>query len=114
MMTASAAELEWNLLTDTEAGYRIENQYSAWESSTEEDGTLYMQNKPGKKGAIYIYDDQNILGSYLTFSLERDFYFDSFPEGIRTDSGKDFTPEQKPLSFLSWNYKDIQTDKVTQ
>ena len=103
-VSASAADLEWNLLTDTDAGYRTE-MHKHWASGTEEDGTTYLWNKDNKAGALYIYDDGNILGSYLTFSLEGDFYFDAFPDGLR--SGK--TPKESPLSFLTWIYKDPVT-----
>ncbi len=115
MVTASADDLTWNLLTDTDAGYRIEDRRSIWKSGVEEDGTPYMyyDRHSNKGGALYIYDDQNILGSYLSFSLEGDFYFDSFPEGIRTSGSNEFTPEQRPLSFLCWIYKDIETGADT-
>ncbi len=104
MVTASADDLQWNLLTDTEAGYRIWDMHSAWEQKTEEDGTIYMQNKDSRAGALYIYDDQNILGSYLTFSLEGDFYFESFPSGTR--DGK--PSNELPMSFLTWIYTGTQ------
>ncbi len=106
-VSASAADLEWNLLTDTEAGYRVYDMHKNWVSGTDEDGTVFMQNADSKASALYIYDDRNILGSYLTFSLEGDFYFDAFPDGIR--SGK--TPKESPMSFLTWIYKDVVTGK---
>ncbi len=109
MVSASAADLEWNLLTDTEAGYRVEDMHSKWERGTEEDGTVYMKNTSNKGGALYIYDDQNILGSYLTFSLEGDFYFESFPQGLRDGQ---YTPDEKPISFLSWNYRDKASGNI--
>ena len=116
VVTASADDLEWNLLTDTDAGYRIEDRRSIWKNGVEEDGTPYMyyDKHSNKGGALYIYDDGNILGSYLSFSLEGDFYFDSFPEGIRKSGNNEYTPEERPLSFLCWIYKDIETgsDKV--
>jgi hypothetical protein len=43
----------------------------------------------------------------MTFSLEGDFYFNSFPKGYR--DGK--TPEESPLSFLCWIYTNIGTGK---
>ena len=115
MVTASAADLEWNLLTDTDAGYRIDDRRSIWKSGTEEDGTPYMyyDRHSNKGGALYIYDDQNIFGSYLSFSLEGDFYFESFPEGIRKSGSNEYTPEQRPLSFLCWIYKEVATGKET-
>ena len=103
-VSASADDLEWNLLTDAEAGYRIHDMYSVWGQKTEADGTVYMENTDNRAGALYIYDDQNILGSYLTFSLEGDFYFDSFPEGFR--DGK--TSSEIPMSFLTWIYKEVE------
>ena len=83
-MSASAADLEWNLLTDTEAGYRVFDMHGAYDEGTEEDGTPYV--KSNKAGGLYIYDDSNILGSYRTFSLEGDFYFTGFPQGLRVES----------------------------
>ena len=106
MLSAAADELTWNLLTDAEAGYRIEDRHGKFESGTEADGTPYMYNTGNKNGALYIYDDNNILGTYRTFSLEGDFYFDAFPEGIRDGQ---YTPEERPLSFLCWVYKDAET-----
>ncbi|MBO4978995.1 MAG: DNRLRE domain-containing protein [Clostridia bacterium] len=104
-VSASAADLEWNLLTDSEAGYRVRDMHGHWMSDTEADGTAYVWNADNKASALYIYDDSNILGSYLTFSLEGGFYFDAFPDGIR--SGK--TPKESPMSFLTWIYKDPVT-----
>jgi hypothetical protein len=101
-MTAFAEDFQWNLLTDTEAGYRVEDKHSAFDRKTEDDGTVYMQNKGVKSGALYIYDDNNILGTYRSFTLEGDFYFDAFPGGPLRD-GK-YTPEERPLSFLCWIY----------
>lgn len=79
ILSASAADLEWNLLTDAAAGYRMEDWDGTWKNGEEDDGTPYVYNENEKNGALYIFDDQNILGSYLTFSLEGDFYFSSFP-----------------------------------
>ncbi len=108
IVPVSAAELEWNLLTDAEAGYRVERMHETWQDGTEEDGTPYLYNTNNKSGALYIYDDNNILGNYKTFSLEGDFYFDSFPTGVRDGQ---YSPEQRPLSFLCWQYKDIEKEK---
>ena len=108
-VSAFAADLEWNLLADTESGYRAD-MHKCWVSGTEEDGTTYLWNADNKAGAVYIYDDSNILGSYLTFSLEGDFYFDAFPDGLR--SGK--TPKESPLSFLCWIYKDPVTGSASR
>ena len=102
MVTAFADDLSWNLLTDADAGYRKELR-AGWKEDTEEDGTVYVQ-RSGKGNALYIYDDNNILSEYRTFSLEGDFYFGSFPTGLR--DGK--TPEEKPLSFLCWIYGDLE------
>ncbi len=98
---AEQTELEWNLLTDTEAGYRVTDDAGAWSAYTEEDGTPYRHNDKNKSGSLRIYDDKNLLSTYKTFSLEGDFYFYSFPEGLR--DGK-YTPEEKPFSFLCWMY----------
>ena len=99
MFGASAADLEWNLLTDTEAGYRVFDMHKAYDMGTEADGTPYV--KSHKAGGLYIYDDNNILGSYRTFSLEGDFYFSGFPQGLREYT---YTPDERPISFLSWLY----------
>ena len=60
-VTAAADDLVWDLLTDAEAGYRIEDRQDSYSLLEEEDGTPYMVNR--KKGALYIYDDNNILGT---------------------------------------------------
>ena len=109
IMTASAADFAWNLLTDTEAGYRIHDMHFAYERKTEADGTVYMQNVNRKKGALYIYDDNNVLGTYRSFTLEGDFYFEAFPSGLRDEK---YTPEERPLSFLCWVYNDAKTGKA--
>ncbi len=111
-VSVSAADLEWNLLTDTEAGYRVVDFNGRWTSGTEADGTPYMTTVGGESlgSALYIYDDRNILGSYLSFSLEGEFYFESFPQGLRDGQ---YTSEERPLSFLSWNYRSLSTDTVT-
>ena len=105
---AENTDFAWNLLTDTEAGYRVEDRHNAYEQKTEADGTIYMQNVDNKSGALYIYDDNNILGTYRAFTLEGDFYFESFPSTppLRDDK---YTPEERPLSFLCWIYSDINT-----
>ncbi len=110
IMTSSAADFTWNLLTDTEAGYRVFDMHSAYDRKTEADGTVYMENRGDKCGALYIYDDNNILGTYRGFTLEGDFYFDSFPTGLRDGQ---YTPEERPLSFLCWIYNDATTGKAT-
>ena len=111
-VSALADELEWNLLTDVDAGYRSFNAHEAFELATEEDGTPYVHNlQKGTAGAYYIYDDQNILGAYRTFSLEGDFYFDALPHGFRTDGAKPLTPSEAPLSFLCWGYSNVETGK---
>ena len=111
MISASAADLSWNLLTDAEAGYVVENRNNRWTAGVDENGVPQMTlSGSSQNGVLYIHDEQNILGSYLTFSLEGDFYFESFPQGIR--EGK-YTPEERPLSFLCWNYKDINTGSIT-
>ncbi len=101
LFPTSADEIEWNLLTDKEAGYRIENKHGTWMEDKEADGTPYMYNVDNKSGALYIWDDNNILSTYKTFSLSGDFYFESFPTGLRDGQ---YTPEQRPLSFLCWMY----------
>lgn len=100
-VTVSAADLELNLLTDTEERFRVEDKHGAYTRKTEADGTVYMQNTKKGSGALYIYDEKHILGSYSSFSLEGDFYFDSFPTGLRDQK---YTPEEMPLSFLCWIY----------
>ena len=109
-MMASAEDFSWNLLTDTEAGYRVEDKHGSYDRKTEADGTVYMQNRGTKSGAVYIHDDNNILGTYRGFTLEGDFYFDSFPTGLRDGQ---YTPEERPLSFLCWIYNDATTGKAT-
>ncbi|MBO4979172.1 MAG: DNRLRE domain-containing protein [Clostridia bacterium] len=113
MLAASAEDLEWNLLTDTDSGYRIRHAHTPYKSGTEADGTPYMYNQNGKPNGMYIYDDQNILGSFSTFSLEGDFYFDSFPTGTRPERDAVHTPKTRPLSFLCWLYNDIETGTTT-
>jgi hypothetical protein len=105
-VTAFADDLAWNLLTDvTDDGFRKELR-GGWVEGTEEDGTAYvLMEQKAKQNALYIHDDNNILGTYRTFSLEGDFYFYSFPTGLRDGSS---TPEQKPLSFLCWIYGNEQ------
>ena len=110
-MTASAEDFVWNLLTDTEAGYRVEDRHGSFDRKTEADGTVYMENRDMKSGALYIHDENNILGSYRAFTLEGDFYFDAFPGGPLRD-GK-YTPEERPLSFLCWVYKNAETGAAT-
>ena len=61
MLGASADDLQWNLLTDTEAGYLLYDMHSAYVTGTEADGTPYVESQ--KSGGLYIYDDSNILGS---------------------------------------------------
>ena len=108
MVTASADDLEWNLLTDTEAGYRVVDYHKRFNQTTEADGTPVISLSGNDYGAMYIYDDKNILGTYRTFSLEGDFYFDAFPEGLRENQ---YTPEERPLSFLCWLYSKVEDPK---
>jgi len=98
-VTASADDLVWDLLRDQDAGYEVNR--GSWVEETDRDGSTYLQNA-GNSG-IYIYDTKNILGTYQTFSMEGDFYFEAFPTGIR--EGK-YTPEDRPLSFICWIYND--------
>ncbi len=109
VISTSAEDLTWNLLTDEEAGYHLQDSYSAWETVTEADGTVYMQTKSGKRGPVLAYDDQNVLGSYSAFSMEGDFYFHSFPSGVKADGS---TPKESSLSFLCWGYNDAMTGNV--
>ncbi|MBO4979101.1 MAG: hypothetical protein J6D16_01695 [Clostridia bacterium] len=53
-VSASAADLEWKLLTDT--GYRVVDFNGKWESGTDEDGSPYMTTNGGEArgGALYI------------------------------------------------------------
>lgn len=95
-----------NLLTDEDSGYRIETRN--FQLGEEADGTPYVYHSSGA-AALYAYDTNNMMGSYLSFSLEGDFYFDAFPEGER--DGK--TPEEAPLSFLCWIYTSLETGKPT-
>ena len=96
-ISASAADLVWNLLTDKDAGYEVVKT-GAWREE-QDDGTVCLANSD--KGALYIYDHQNIMGTYQTFSMEGDFYINAFPTGIREEK---YTPEDRPLSFICWNY----------
>ncbi len=113
MMTASAEDLEWNLLTDVDAGYKAENAHGVFDEALEEDGTKYVHNtRLSRGGAYYIYDDENILGTYRSFSLEGDFYFESLPSGVRVDKDGTKTPKDAPLSFLCWAYKSLDTGAV--
>jgi len=109
-LSASADDLVWNLLTDTDAGYELQVS-SAWSKSTDEDGAICLSNSG--KGTLYIYDTQNILGTYQTFSMEGDFYFNSFPKGIRPEGSKQYTPEDRPLSFICWNHASKDDGRVT-
>ena len=110
MATASADELEWNLLTDKDAGYEAVNEGGNFTEAQEDDGTVYVHNLDSQRaGAYYVYDDSNILGTYRSFSLEGDFYFDSLPYGERTDGGTPLTPNDSPLSFLAWCYKNVES-----
>ena len=109
MLTASADDLTWNLLTDVDAGYTVidinekpDERGKVWREESDEFGP-YIYNANGRMGALQINDEQNIFGSYQTFSVEGDFYFESFPTGIR--DGK-YTPEDRPLSFIAWLYND--------
>ncbi|MBO4979758.1 MAG: DNRLRE domain-containing protein [Clostridia bacterium] len=110
LMSASADDLVWNLLTDTEAGYKVEDRQGSWNRLETEDGTPYVSNY--KRGAFFIWDDNNILGTYRTFSLEGDFYFNAFPTGVR--DAQNYTPEQSPLSFLCWIYENKTTQTPTR
>ena len=113
VLSASAEELSWNLLSETNSGYTIDN-YSVYKRGQEAGGTPYLYNENSAHGALYIFDKQNIMGGYVSFSLEGDFYFESFPTGIRlsSDKTKEFTPKTEPLSFLSWLYRDIETQQL--
>ncbi len=109
MLTASADDLAWNLLTDVDAGYTVidinekpDSRGKVWREAEDEFGP-YIYNANGRMGALQINDEQNIFGSYQTFSVEGDFYFDAFPTGIR--DGK-YAPEDRPLSFICWIYND--------
>ena len=103
MVTASATELEWNVLTEKDAAYNVRDAHNAWVSYTEEDGTVYIKNTRNSHGALYVDDKNNVLGTYKTFSMEGDFYFESFPGGPNMASGD-------TLSFLCWAW----TDKATK
>lgn len=105
-LATAAEDISINLLTDTDSGYRL--QRHRFDLAEEEDGTVYTYNRPGENAAIYAYDDENIMGSYFTFSLEGDFYFESFPSGFRDGT---ITPEDHPLSFLCWIYTRLDTGK---
>ncbi len=107
---ASADDLQWNLLTDKDAGYEVQ-KFGGFSGNVEvidENGDLCVQNTDTRKnGSYYIYDTSNILGSYRTFSLEGDFYFESFPEGTRKDGDMVRGPKEAPMSFLCWSYKTV-------
>ncbi len=107
VISASADDLVWNLLTDKDAGYKVQKN-GHFVETVDEDGNILVHNTDtNKQGSYYIYDENNILGSYRTFSLEGDFYFEAFPSGIRKDGDVESTPREKPLSFLCWSYKTI-------
>ncbi len=104
MVTVSADEIEWDLLQDKNGDFRL---YSgSFGTNTDENGTLYVENT-ASSATIYVYDDNNVMGEYMTFSLECDVYFSAFPTGLR--DGK--TPEENPLSFLCWIYTNIGTGR---
>lgn len=114
LVTASAEDLEWNLLTDVDAGYQALNAHGVFEEVYEEDGTIYVHNTAvNRGGAYYIYDDNNILGTYRSFSLEGDFYFESLPSGTRKDGDLVRTPKEAKLSFLCWGYKSVETGQTS-
>ena len=102
---AAADDISINLLTDDNSGYRLERY--RFDLAEEEDGTVYTYNRPGENAALYAFDDENLMGSYFTFSLEGDFYFDAFPSGLRDGT----TAEENPLSFLCWIYTRLDTGK---
>ncbi|MBO4980179.1 MAG: hypothetical protein J6D16_07210 [Clostridia bacterium] len=102
---ASAEDISIDLLSDTDGGYRTEKR--SFQIGTEEDGTVYAYNS-GDAAAFYAFDDDNIMGSYTSFSLEGDFCFSAFPDGLR--DGK--TPQESPLSFLCWIYTNLETGKA--
>ncbi len=105
-VVASADDLEWNLLTDKDAGYEATNEGGNFTEAYEDDGTIYVHNLDSQRaGAYYVYDDNNILGTYRSFSLEGDFYFEALPYGERNDGGTPLTPGESPLSFLAWCYR---------
>ena len=112
-LAASAEDLTWNLLTDKDAGYVATNAGGNFTMATEEDGTVYVHNfDTGRAGAYYVYDDNNLLGEYRSFSLEGDFYFAALPSGLRTDQNPAVTANEMPLSFLAWCYKHkVKTKK---
>ena len=103
MVTASADDIAFNPLRDEDAGFRLYN--GSFTIETDEDGNEFVYNA-GDCATIYAYDDGNVMGSHMTFSLEADVYFDAFPEGLR--DGQD-TPKDNPLSFLCWIYSNVDT-----
>ncbi len=112
-LAASAEDLTWNLLTDKDAGYTAVNEGGNFTQASEEDGTLYVHNSDSHRaGAYYVYDYGNILGEYRSFSLEGDFYFEALPSGLRMDQNPPTTPNEMPLSFLAWCYKNTDTGAI--
>lgn len=104
VISASADDLVMDLLHDELAGFRLEDTNGGvWQEKTDADGSVYLYNANGRRGALNIYDEQNILGTYQTFSVEGDFYFESFAGGLREEK---YTAEEKPLSFICWNWKN--------
>lgn len=97
VLAASAEDLTWSFLDETEEGYETKLS-PAWTIEVGSDGSLYWHN--GSTGALYVYDKENVLGTYQTFSMGGDFYFEAFPLGLRDEQ---YTPEDRPLSFLCWN-----------
>ncbi len=109
-VSASAAELVWDVMAEEGDGYRLEDKHNKWESATETDGTAYMYNVDSKSGALLVYDEQNVLGGYSSFAVEGDFYFESFPYGTRDGA----TASESPLSFFSWIYADAKAGSTSK
>ncbi|MBO4979304.1 MAG: DNRLRE domain-containing protein [Clostridia bacterium] len=109
-LSVSAAELVWDVMAEEGDGYRLEDKYNKWESATEADGTAYMYNVNSQSGALLVLDENNTLGSYSSFAVEGDFYFDSFPYGTRDGA----TASESPLSFLAWIYTDVKTGSTSK
>ena len=106
VLAASAEELYWQpAIGDSNENYRVTT--TNFSTKTDADGT-YLYNTNSSKGAsFFVYDEKGQLGTYDTFSMGGDFYFGSFPSGLR--DGK-YTPEQRPVSFLCWMLKRSDTN----
>ena len=112
---AESTDIVFNLLTDKDAGFTASNDHGRFEEAVDENGEIYVHNhnaSDGMFGSYRVHDYNNVFGSYRTFSLEGEFYFDALPSGLRVDSAGEKTVDQSPLSFICWEYKSAETGEV--